>query len=69
MREVLVIEAALTGLPLLRLGLLGTIGGCMMSRYQPEFGEGIAGYGMLAMLCGSLPCYAAWMWPKHDNKE
>jgi hypothetical protein len=61
--------AGLTGITLLCLGFLGTIQGCMLSHSEPEYSNGIAGYGMMALLFGGLLCWVALKYTKHDDGE
>ena len=59
--------AGLVGLPLLCIGGFGMMGACMMSHSEPEFSSGLTMYGMMALLFGSILCWAAWKHAKEEN--
>ncbi len=67
MRTVWGVLAIFVGIPLVCFGVYGVIAGVGMSHSELEFGNGMAGYGMMALLFGSLLCWAAWKWSKHDD--
>jgi hypothetical protein len=67
MKGLLGVLGVLIGFPLICLGFLGTIQGCMLSHSEPEYSNAIAGYGMMALLFGSILCYAAWKYAKEES--
>jgi hypothetical protein len=69
MRTLLGIAAVFIGFPLICLGFLWTIQGCMLSRSEPEYSNAIASYAMMALLFGSILCCAAWKYAKHDDEK
>ncbi len=69
MRTVLGIAAIFVGIPLVCVGIYGLSVGIGISHAEPEFGNGIAGYGAMAVLFGILLCFAAWIWSKLDDKK
>jgi hypothetical protein len=56
MRTLLGIAAIFIGLPLLCLGVLAFVAGC-------------DGPGMMALLFGSLLCWATWKYANHDDEK
>jgi len=67
MRTILGILAIFVGIPLVCFGIYGLTVGVGLSHSEPEFSNGIAGYGMMALLFGALLCWAAWKRSKHDD--
>jgi hypothetical protein len=69
MSALLGILALLIGFPLVCFGIWGMVLGFVYADPATESGKGIAGYGMLATLFGSLLCYVAWRQAMHDDGE
>lgn len=67
MKGLLGVLAVLIGIPLVCFGFFGMIQGCMLSNSEPEYSNGIAGYGVMAILLGGLLCWAAWKHTKEEN--
>lgn len=68
MRTVLGMAAVFMGVPLVCLGFLGMMQGCTLSHSEPEFSDGMVGFGMMALLFGSLLCWAAWKASRSDKE-
>jgi hypothetical protein len=55
------------GITCLWRGFVWMIQGWLISHIEPEYGNTIAGYGMEALLFGSLFCCVAWERAKEKN--
>jgi len=67
MKGLLGILAVFIGIPLVCFGLYGLVVGVALSGSEPEFSDGMAGYGMMALLFGGLLCWAAWKNTREEN--